>query len=197
MVDDNEIARLGIESLLASQRDFEVVAQARNGAEAVSLYAQFNPDVVLCDLKLPDIDGDKVTSTVLQTHPEARFIILTNYDREEDVFRATQAGAVGYLTKESPGAEVVAALRKVVGGETHFPPTIAAKLAERDRRSAFNARELHVLSHIAKGAKNQEIAAALGLSVKGVEMYVTRILDKLDAKTRTEAVATARQRGVL
>jgi DNA-binding NarL/FixJ family response regulator len=197
IIEDNELARLGIESLLQSQADFEVVGQASNGGQGVAMYQQCNPDVVLCDLKLPDLEGDRVVRSLRGIHPEARVIILTHFDGVEHAFRAIEAGAIGFLTKESPGAEVVQAIRKAANGETHIPVGIQEKLQSRIESASLNARELQVLNELAKGLQNRAIAEVVGISVKGVEMYVTRLMEKLNAKTRTEAVANARTRGLL
>jgi two-component system, NarL family, response regulator len=197
IIEDNELARLGIESLLQSQADLEVVGQAATGGQGVAMYQELLPDVVLCDLKLPDLDGDRVVRSVRSTHPDARVIILTHFDGVEHAFRAIDAGAAGFLTKESPGSEVVLAIREVAKGGTHIPAAIEEKLQGRSVIASLNARELQVLNELAKGLKNSAIAETVGISVKGVEMYVSRLLEKLNAKTRTEAVANARARGLL
>jgi DNA-binding NarL/FixJ family response regulator len=197
VVEDNQLMRIGIVSLLRSQGDVEVVGEACDGVEAINRYRALRPDVVLLDLRMPTLDGVQVATALLREDPGARLLVLTHYDGDEQIFQAMRAGARGYLTKESPGGEVLAAVRAVHAGLRYLPPAIAARLAARDEVHVLTARERQVLAAMAEGLANQDIAARLGVSVRTVAIFVRNVLWKLDAKSRTEAVAVARRRGLV
>ncbi len=197
IAEDNMLTRLGTVTLLKTQPDLDVVGEAVDGAAAVSLFRKLKPDVLLLDLKMPVMGGVQVISTLVQQTPEARILVLTHYEGDEDIFKAIKAGARGYLTKEMRGEEIIAAIRTVHAGDQYLPASIASRLADRMRQPSLSAREQQVLQGIFKGKTNKEIAQELQLSEKTTAIYVSNILSKLRAKTRTEAVSIALQRGLL
>jgi DNA-binding NarL/FixJ family response regulator len=197
IVEDNLLTRLGITSLIETDPTMKVAAVAEDGARALKLYPQVLPDVVICDLRMPLVDGWQTVALLCQQTPPARVLVLTNLDGEGDIFRALRAGALGYLTKEAEGADVLAAIREVAAGRRHVPPALAARFEARASQQGLNARESQILDHLAQGLSNRRIARELGLSAKTVEMYVSSILGKLGAQSRTDAVVIALARGLL
>jgi two-component system NarL family response regulator len=197
VAEDNFLTRFGTVMLLKTQADIEVVGEAADGARAVSMYRELQPDVMLLDLKMPVMHGVQVIASVLREAPAARILVLTFYDGDEDIFKAIKAGARGYLTKEVHGEQILAALRAVHAGERYMPAEIASRLADRMQQPSLTAREQDVLELMFKGRTNREIARDLELSEKTAGFYVGNILAKLGAKTRTEAVSIALQRGII
>jgi len=197
LVDDHFMVRHGLAAVLSQQPDFEVVGQAANGADALVLFASLHPDIVLMDGVLPDMHGVEVTRRIIATQPEARIIMLSVNDTEEDIHQAMGAGACGYMPKSSEEDEIIGAIREVAAGHGFLPPQLAHKLAERNLRSSLSERETEVLRLIADGKTNKEVAAALGLGDSSVKTYLARIFAKLGATDRTQAVTLARQRGIL
>jgi len=153
--------------------------------------------VVICDLRMPGIDGFQTVALLCREQPPARILVLTNFEGDEDIFRAIQAGALGYLSKDADSREVLAAIGEVAAGKRYLPPAIAARLDARMQQQSLNARELQVLQRMSAGESNRQIARALELSAKTVEMYVTAILGKLGAHSRTDAVMIAVKRGLI
>lgn len=197
LVEDNHLTRLGTLALLGTQPDLEVVAEAEDGLTGLDLWKRHRPDVLVVDLRLPGFDGVQVISAVIAEAPDAAVLVLTNYDGDENIFRALKAGARGYLTKDVRGPELFAAIRAVARGEKYLPAAIAGQLAERVLQASLSPRELQVLGQIYEGRSNREIAQRLSLAEKTVTMYVSHILAKLEAKSRSEAVAIALRRGIL
>ena len=197
IADDHPVVREGLAALIERRPDMTVVAEASNGREAVEMYLQHRPDVALLDLRMPVMDGVDAIIAIRQQHPEARIVILTTYDDDEDIFRGLRAGAKAYLLKDVLRDELLTCLRAVHGGKTIIPPAIAAKLAGRMSTFALTARELEVLRPMADGLGNKEIADALSISEGTVKTHVNAILRKLDAADRTQAVTTALKRGIL
>lgn len=197
IVEDNVFTRLGITSLLATQADMEVVGTAEDGAQAVSLHRTLKPDVIICDLRMPHFDGFQTITAIRGEAPAPRILVLTNFEGDENIHRALEAGALGYMTKDIQGAPFFEAVRQVAAGNRYLPPTIARQLAERTAESTLTARELQVLGLVSKGLSNRQIAKTLELSQKTAEAYVSKILGKLGAQSRTEAVAIAMQRGLI
>jgi two-component system NarL family response regulator len=197
VVEDNELFRLGTTSLIATQPDLEVVAEAHHGAEALSLYDRTNPDVVVVDLRMPHLDGVQVTAALARRAPPGRVLVLTHYQGGEDVARALRAGALGYLGKDTSGEEVLRAIRTVAGGKRYLPPEIADRLAENLQHAPLTAREQQVLACLFDGMSNREVATALGIAERSATTYVSQLLGKLGAKSRTEAVTIALKRGLL
>jgi DNA-binding NarL/FixJ family response regulator len=196
-VDDHPLIRKGIASILANEPDIELVAEASDGHEAVVMFRQHNPDVTLMDLRMPELDGIDATRAIREEFPEARIIALTMYDGDQDIWRALDAGVRGYLLKESVHSSVVQAIRTVQSGKRLVPPEVAERLAEFFPTVALTARETEVLTLVADGLANREIAERLGTASGTIKIHVQNILDKLGASDRTQAVTIALQRGVL
>lgn len=197
VADDNRLVRIGIVALLRTEPGFEVVAEASDGAEAINLFRQHSPDVLLLDLHMPVLDGTQVIAQLQRGDKDARILVLTHYDGEEDVFRAMEAGARGYVTKDLPPEEIVKAVREVAKGGHFMPSQMIGRLAERMNQTALTRREQQVLQGLARGSTNRQIAVELEISEKTCGIHVGNILAKLDAHTRTEAVDIAYRRGLL
>ncbi|MGA9670014.1 MAG: response regulator transcription factor [Terracidiphilus sp.] len=197
IVDDHPIMRVGITALLASSKEMEVIAQAGSGEEAVKLHAQYRPDVTLMDLRLPGISGVDTIRTIRNQSPKARFIVLTTYEGDEDIYQAMEAGASGYLVKGMPQEMLINAMKKVHAGGRYLPPPVSQALTSRTRDSNLSNREREVLRLLANGKSNREIAGELGITEATVKCHVSVILMRLNASDRTQAVVTALQRGLI
>ncbi|HUK91798.1 MAG TPA: response regulator transcription factor [Blastocatellia bacterium] len=197
VVDDHNIVRSGLTSLINTEPDMTVVAQATNGQQAIELFREHKPDVTLMDLRLPNVGGVEATTTIRKEFPTARIIVLTTYDGDEDIYRALQAGACGYLLKGMFAEELLEAIRAVHSGLRRIPPAVAQRLAERMGGQDLTAREVEVLKLIVKGNSNKEIGAALFISEATVKTHVNNILGKLGASDRTHAATMALQRGII
>ena len=197
VADDNFLVRLGLGAVLNAQSGMTVIAEAGNGRQAVELFRQHAPDIVLMDLRMPLMTGVEATKAIRSEYPGARIIVLTTYDGDEDIYRALQAGARAYLLKDVLREDLLAAIRAVHAGQRHIPPAVAARLAERLPLSDLTARELEVLKLIVKGMSNSEIGAALRISTGTVKIHVNNILSKLGVSDRTQAATTALQRGIV
>jgi two-component system NarL family response regulator len=197
IVDDHVMVRMGLASLLADEADFEVVGQARNGAEAEALYAEQLPDITLMDGMLPDVHGTEVVRRIIERHPSAAIVMISINETDEDIHMALSAGARGYVPKSHDQDVIIRAIRTVVAGGKFLPPELETRLRERNRSVSLSHRELEVLGMIAKGKANKEIADGLKLSNNTVKTHVARILEKLGACDRTRAVTIAIQRGLL
>jgi DNA-binding NarL/FixJ family response regulator len=196
-VDDHPLVRKGIASILANEADMELVGEANNGREAVSLFKEHKPDVTLMDLRMPEIDGTSATRMIRQEAPDARIIALTSYDGDQDIYRALEAGVRGYILKEMVHTEVVRAIRTVHSGKRLMPQEVAERLSEYFPQVALTPREVEVLGCVAKGMANKEIATRLGTASGTVKMHIQNILAKLGASDRTHAVTIAMERGIL
>jgi DNA-binding NarL/FixJ family response regulator len=196
-VDDHPLVRKGIASILANEADMELVAEAGNGREAVDMFTERHPDVVLMDLRMPQMDGIEATRMIRQADPEARIIALTSYDGDQDIYRALEAGVRGYMLKEMVHTEVVRAIRTVYSGKRLMPPEVAERLSEYFPQVALTPREVEVLGCVARGMANKEIAHQLGTANGTIKMHVQNILEKLGASDRTHAVTIAIERGIL
>ncbi len=196
-VDDHPIVRKGIASLLANESDLKLVAEAASGREAVELHHALQPDVTLMDLKLPDLDGVSATKLIRQESPQARVIALTSYDGDQEIYRALEAGARGYLLKEMVHTDMLRAIRVVHSGKRLIPPEVAERLSEYFPQIVLTEREVQVLSFVAKGMANKDIAFRLGTASGTIKMHVQNILSKLGAADRTHAVTIALERGIL
>jgi DNA-binding NarL/FixJ family response regulator len=204
--DDQAIIRDGLEMLLTLEKDIEVVGQAQDGAEAVELVAQRQPDLVLMDLKMPGMNGIEATRQIRARHPEVKVLVLTTYDDDEWVFDAIRAGASGYLLKDTPREEVIKAVKGTVAGKSYVDPAVAGKLlgqvADRQTQPAtlitdkLTERELDVLRLLARGLTNADIATRLHLSEGTVRNHVSAIFAKLDVSDRTQAAVIAIQHGL-
>lgn len=197
IVDDHPAMRIGLAAVLERMGGLEIVALADNGAEAVRQFHLHRPDVTLMDLRMPVMDGITATEQLLRDSPEARVIILTSYDGDEDIYRALQAGAKSYVLKDTSIENVVDVIHTVHQGGRRLSPEIGAKLAARICRSELTERELEVLREISEGKTNTEIASALKISPGTVKTHVNRLLSKLQVADRTQAVITAHKRGII
>jgi len=197
VVDDHKIVRQGIVSLLNTVADLQVVAEAADGQEAIDAHRLHKPDVTLMDLRLPKIGGADAITRIRQEHPTARIIVLTTFDGDEDIFRALQAGAKGYLLKGMDINELTEAIRSVFAGKSRIPAAVAEKLADRMGGPALTSREIEVLKRIVAGRSNKEIAQDLIISEATVKTHVNSILSKLGVTDRTQAATSALQRGIV
>ncbi len=197
VVDDHPIMRVGIAALIASSKEMETVAQAGSGEEAIALHALHLPDITLMDLRLPGISGVETIRRIRSQTPRARFIVLTTYAGDEDIFQAMEAGAAGYLVKGMPQEMLVNAVKRVHAGGRYLPPTMSQALASRLPDSSLSHREREVLGLMAKGKSNREIASNLGITEATVKCHVSVILGRLNASDRTQAVVIAIQRGLI
>ena len=197
VVDDHHIVRQGLVALIGTLPDMKVIAQASDGAEAVDLYREHRPDVTLMDLRLPKQNGVDAITRIREEFPSARIIVLTTFDGDEDIYRALQAGAKGYLLKGMNADELTDAIRTVHGGKSRIPAVVAERLAERMGGPSLTGRELDVLKRIVGGRSNKEIASDLFISEATVKTHINSILSKLGVNDRTQAATTALQRGIV
>jgi DNA-binding NarL/FixJ family response regulator len=196
VVDDHPITRFGIAAIIEATPDMTVVGQAGSGEEAVELYEKHVPDIVLMDLRLPGMSGVEAIRTVVGRHRQARFVVLTTYEGDEDIHQALQAGARSYLVKGMPHEALVNALRRVHAGGQFLPPPVSRALFSRIPNSELSAREREVLSLLVRGRNNKEIGSELGITEATVKCHVSVILMRLNVSDRTQAVVTALRRGL-
>jgi two-component system NarL family response regulator len=197
IAEDHALVRVGLATVINAQPDMHVVAEAENGREAVELYARHQPDVMVVDLLMPELNGVEITEAVRRDFPRARLVLLTGSDTNEDIYRGLKAGAQAYLWKSIRPKELVEALRDVAAGRRVVPPAVAQRLAERLPQSDLTARELDVLRLIVRGLANKQIAADLKLSEATVKTHVANLLAKLGVDDRTQAATQALQRGLV
>lgn len=197
IVDDHPIVREGLVAMLNRRADLQVVGEASNGREALQLCAATQPDIVLTDLRMPEMDGVTLIQHLCDVAPKTRVIVLTTYDSDEDIYRALAAGAMAYLLKDAPRDELLTTIRAVHSGRRHIPPEVAARLAERIATNELTEREREVLQLIAQGYSNRRIGDQLHIAEGTVKAHVNSILGKLNARDRTHAVTIAYQRGLL
>jgi DNA-binding NarL/FixJ family response regulator len=197
VVDDHIVVRQGLVALLNTVPGLAVIAEASDGQEAVDAHRKHKPDVTLMDLRLPKLGGADAISLIREESPGARIIVLTTFDGDEDIFRALQAGAKGYLLKGTDADELTAAIRTVYAGKSKIPAFVAEKLAERMGGPALTTRELEVLKRIVAGRSNKEIAGDLHISEATVKTHINSLLSKLNVNDRTQAATTALQRGIV
>jgi len=197
VVEDNFYTRFGTVAFLREQPGIEIVGEAADGEQALERYAELRPDVLVVDLRMPRMNGNRLIASLCRRVPTARILVLTHYLGDEDIFQALRAGARGYLTKESTGKELLMAIRAVYAGEQFFPPEIVENMSSRQGQPGLTRRERQVLQEIAEGASNREVGKTLGISTGTAALYVSSILSKLGACSRTEAVSIARRRGLL
>jgi DNA-binding NarL/FixJ family response regulator len=205
IVDDHPVVREGIGSMLKKETDFKVVGEASNGLEAVEKARELSPDVVLMDLRMPEMDGVEAISTIKAEKPDIKFIILTTYSDDEYIFKGIAAGARAYLLKDAPRDELFKAIRMVSRGESLIQPVVASrvldKLAELSRKTpagdTLSDREIEVLRLMAGGQSNKDIADHLSITQSTVKTHITSIFQKLNVTTRTEAVTNALKKGII
>lgn len=196
IADDHPVVRAGLALMLKYEVDMEPIAQAANGREAAEMYAELRPDVVLMDLRMPEMDGVEAIEAIRARHSQARIILLTTYETDEGIFRALRAGARAYLVKDAPCEEILDTVRAVHAGERRITATVGVKLAERAEYPELTERELDVLRALVKGKTNAEISAELFIAEGTVKFHVNHILAKLDVADRTHAVIVALRRGL-
>ena len=197
IADDHLVVRIGLRSMIDTQPDMNVIAEAANGREAVALFRDHQPDVTLIDLRMPVMGGVEAVGVIHEEFPDARIIVLTTYDGDENIYRALQGGARAYLLKDIPREEFLDDIRAVYQGQYCIPPAVAARLAQRIPAPELSARELEVLKLIVEGMSNKEIASALSITESTVKNHVNSILSKLNVKDRTQAATTALRRGIV
>jgi two-component system, NarL family, response regulator len=197
VVDDHPIVRVGIVAIINARADMKAVAQCGSGEEAMDLFEQHRPDIVLMDLRLPKMSGVEAIRAIRMRHPKACFVVLTTYEGDEDIYQALEAGARAYVIKGMPHEALIDALRRVHAGGRFLPPTVTRALASRTPDSDLSAREREVLSLLARGETNKEIAQHLGITEATVKCHVSVILMRLQVSDRTQAVVTALQRGLV
>lgn len=197
LLDDHAVVRHALAGLLNVQDDIEVVAQGEDGGEALRLYREHLPDVTLLDVRMPQVGGVEALSLILAEFPNARILMLTTSDVEQDFFTCLDVGACGYLLKTSHEDELIAAIRLVSEGKTYLSPVMRARLDARPLQKMLTAREAEVLDLLRRGLSNRDIGMALGVSENTAKAHVRRLLAKLEAADRTEAVAQGFQRGLL
>jgi DNA-binding NarL/FixJ family response regulator len=203
VVDDHPVVRSGLIGMLAVTDDIEVVGEAGDGEEALALVESTRPDVVLMDLRMPRRDGVSATGAIVSGYPATKVLVLTTYDTDTDILHAVEAGAAGYLLKDTPHAELLDGIRAASRGETVLAPPVAARLMSRLRTPAAPAavqpspRELEVLAAVARGLSNAEIGRELFIGEATVKTHLQRLFTKLDVDDRTRAVTVAIERGLL
>ena len=208
VADDHPVVRDGLVAILSTQNDFDIVAEANNGDELVQKARQFTPDIILTDLQMPKIDGVEAIKIIREYLPDIQFIAFTAFDTDERIVGAVQAGAKGYLLKGAPRDEIFRAIRVVSSGGSLLEPEVASKLLQHisgqldkspneELPEPLTEREEEVLSHLAQGKKNKDIATELFITERTVKFYVSAILGKLGASNRTEAVTIAAHKGLI
>jgi DNA-binding NarL/FixJ family response regulator len=197
LADDHYVVRMGVIAIINNEPDMEVVAEAANGIQAIELFNKHKPDLVLLDSRMPHKDGVQAAKEIREKHAEARILMLTAFDGDEDIHKALTAGASGYVLKGSTGEQLVPALRAVAAGEKWIPAEVAERLVRRKGFEPLTPRELEVLHELAKGLANKQIADVMDISLHTTKEYLKSILTKLHVADRTEAVTVAIQRGLI
>ncbi len=197
VVDDHPVVRAGLRAMIDAEPDLNVIAEAGSGEEAVARFAESRPDVTLMDLRMPKMSGPEAIAAIRKQFPDANIIVLTTFDGDQDVFRAVQAGARGYILKGTFRDAIMEAIRTVHAGQRLIGPEVAARMAERMMGPPLSAREVQVLELVAKGLSNKEIGTALFLAEDTIKNHLKRIYDKLGVGDRTEAAMVAIQRRII
>ncbi len=197
VADDHPLIRAGLKVVLENDPGLLVVGEAENGEQAIEAFRRLAPDITLMDLRMPKKNGLDAIQSIRSTYKSARIVVLTSYDDEEDIYRTLEAGASGYLLKDSQPAELIASIRKVHDGGTVLSPAVAERLAQRVASKELSRREIEILGLVAVGNANKKIAEALGITPGTVKVHVANILDKLRSASRSEAVAVALRRGII
>lgn len=197
VADDHPVVREGLVAILNRQSDMKVIAEAEDGAAAVELYRRHRPEVAMLDLRMPRLSGVGATEAIRAEFPDARIMVLTTFDGDEDIYRALKAGARAYLLKDTSREELLATVRAVAAGLRHIPLEVAARLAQRVEAAALTLREHEILTLIVGGRANKQIAAELGIALGTVKTHVNSLLGKLGVGDRTEAAVAAIRRGLV
>jgi DNA-binding NarL/FixJ family response regulator len=197
VVDDHSVVRMGVRGMIRRTHEITIAGEAANGVEAVQAYAKLRPDVVLMDLRMPLEDGVEATREICRLDPTARVLVLSTFDGDEDIHRALEAGAAGYLLKQDSGDDIAAAIRAVARGERWLSPEARRKLAAHASEETITGRETEILDLLARGEANKEIAERLQISENTVKTHLKSILGKLQVRSRTEAVTVALRRGII
>jgi DNA-binding NarL/FixJ family response regulator len=197
LVDDHYLVRMGLASIIALEPDMTVCAEAATGEQALTLFRAHRPQVTLMDQRLPGMSGSETTQAIRREFPDARIVVLSTYVCDEEIYKALQFGAMGYLSKSVQREELILAIRRAAGGRRHITPEVAALLADGMSRSHLSTRELDVLRLLVGGKRNREIASVLDITEGTVKLHVSSILGKLAVADRTEAVTVALQRGIV
>jgi two-component system, NarL family, response regulator len=197
LADDHEVVREGLAAILGRRDDFEVVAEVGDGEAAVETWRRLKPDVALLDLRMPKLEGVEAIRQIRKLDPDAKLIILTTYDGDEDIYQGLRAGAKGYLLKDTPREQIVDAIHAVIAGRTYIPSQVGEKLASRVNVDTLTDKELQILKQIADGQSNKHIAKEQSISEGTVKFHTNSIYAKLGVASRTEAVKIAMQRGLV
>ena len=198
LADDHLIVRMGLAAIIGIEKDFELAGEADNGQEAVRLAAELNPDVIIMDLMMPKLDGVKATERILKENPDRKILILTTFGASEDIRRALDAGAIGAMVKDSAHTELIGAIRATARGERTLSPSIMSQLkASSDSTPSLTPRQIEILSYVAKGLNNREIAPLIGIGPDCVKAHLKTAFARLGAASRSEAVAIALQKRLL
>ncbi len=197
LADDHYVVRMGLRAIIEMEPDLRIVGEAEDGTQAIEQFRRHRPEVVLMDLKMPKLDGLQATVLLRKEFPDARILMLSTYDGHEDIHRALAAGAMGYVLKNSSGADLVQAIRAVRAGQRYIPPVVAQRLAQRPPCSDLSERELDVLRLVVKGLSNKELADQLRITEHTAKSHLKSILGKLNVRDRTEAATLAIHQGIV
>ena len=197
LVDDHALFRMGVANIINQEKDLQVVAEAGDGAQAISAYEQHRPDVTVLDLRMPVLEGVEAVRQIRELDPAARVIVLTTYDTDDEISRALKAGAKAYVLKDISADNLIACIRDVLAGKTYLAPQAAARLAEGVTHVQLTPRELATLRLMADGKANKEIANELGISDRTVKTHLGHLFEKLGVASRTEAIKVAMRRGLV
>ncbi|HEY9742929.1 MAG TPA: response regulator transcription factor [Coleofasciculaceae cyanobacterium] len=197
IVDDHSIIRQGLATIINRDPEMTVIAQAEDGRQAIDLFREYQPDVTLMDLRMPQMAGVEAITAICAEFKPARIMVLTTYNGDEDIYRGLQTGAQGYLLKDAKPNELLNAIRTIHRGQQYIPPSVGAKLVQRMSNPELSERELEVLRLMAQGMSNLDISTALSIGESTVKSHVNRILSKLGVNDRTQAVIVAVRRGIV
>ncbi|MEH2370951.1 response regulator transcription factor [Nostoc sp.] len=197
IVDDHSIVRQGLTTIINRDPEMTAIAQAEDGQQAIALFREYQPDVTLMDLRMPQMAGVEAITAICAEFIAARIVVLTTYDGDEDIYRGLQAGAKGYLLKDAKPNELLSAIRTIHRGQQYIPPEVGAKLVQRMSNPELSERELDVLRLMAQGMSNLEISTTLSIGESTVKSHVNRIFSKLGVSDRTQAVIIAVKRGIV
>jgi two-component system NarL family response regulator len=197
LVDDHALMRTGVANIINHEVDLQVVAEASNGVEAIAAFERFHPDVTLIDLRMPVMEGVEAIRQIRASHPQARVIVLTTYDTDDEISRALKAGAKAYVLKDISADLLIGCIRDVLAGKSYLAPSAAAKLAEGVTHVQLTPREMAALRLMADGKANKEIATELSISERTVKTHLGHLFEKLGVASRTEAIKVATRRGLV